>query len=453
MNIQGKHIVIVGLGKSGISAARFLSRRHARVTVTDMAGEKALKEKLEQLKGLDIRQELGGHQVKTFETADLIVLSPGVPHTIEPVNRARKKGVPVIGEIELASRFIGEPIVAVTGTNGKTTTTTMVGEMLRCSGKKVFVGGNIGNPLIGYVDGDEKADIVVVELSSFQLDTIDTFRPSVAVLLNIAEDHMDRYPDFGGYIRSKARIFENQHPDDQAVLNGSDASVRAIAGSIRSRRLWFNGCPESEYGVVMDGGHMLFRMGPERTCRIRISCAEHLGRHNLENVAAASLASLAAGATPEGIETAMSRFESLPHRLESVAVINGVEYVNDSKATNVAAVAKALESLEKPVVLIMGGRNKGSDFSLLEPLIKARVKQLVVMGEAREDILNAIGKAVPSLSASSMSDALRLASDCASSGDAVVLSPACSSFDMFDSYGHRGNIFRKAVEALRCKSQ
>jgi len=364
-----------------------------------------------------------------------------------------EKGVPVIGEIELASRFIREPIVAVTGTNGKTTTTTMVGEMLRCSGKKVFVGGNIGNPLIGYAAGDEKADIVVVELSSFQLDTIKTFRPSVAVLLNLAEDHMDRYPDFGGDTRSKARMLENQQLDDWAVLNGEDASIRSIAGSVRSRRLWFNSCPETGFGVVMDDGYMQFRMGPERTCRIRVSCAQHLGGHNLENVAAASLAALAAGATPEGIEMAMSRFESLPHRLESVAVINGVEYVNDSKATNVAAVAKALESLKKPVVLIMGGRSKGSDFSQLESLIKARVKRLVVMGEAREAILNALGRFVPSLSASSMSEALRIASDCALSGDAVVLSPACSSFDMFDSYGHRGNMFRKAVEELQCKGK
>jgi len=452
MDVRNKHIVIMGLGKSGAAAARFLCRQQARVTVTDRADEKALAPYPDQLRELEIRFALGGHPAEVFDGADLIVLSPGVPHTLDCLNRCRERGVPVIGEVELAARFIRQPIVAVTGTNGKTTTTTLVGEMLEASGKTVFVGGNIGSPLIGYVAAEQPADIVVAEISSFQLDTVETFRPSVAALLNIAEDHLDRYPDFEGYVRSKARIFENQKAGDRAVVNGADPVIRSMVKGIESRPLFFNTCDENEYGAIVRDESLIVRLSDRDSYCLDLSCARHLGRHNLENVAAASLAALAAGADPEGIEIALKRFRGLPHRLEFVADVDGVRYMDDSKATNTAAVIKALASMTRPVVLIMGGRGKETDFSKLEGMIGSRVKHLILMGETRTEIRRALGHTVPTENADSMADAVQKARRQTVSGDVVLLSPACASFDMFDSYAHRGRMFRRAVEELTCKS-
>jgi len=439
MELAHKNILIVGLGMTGIATARFVKNKGASVTVTDIVREEELvSSDVSGLHEMGIRMELGQHRIETFERADLIVISPGVPHTILPIKKAKEKGVPVMGEIELASRFIREPLVAVTGTNGKTTTVALLGEMLNNSGLKVFVGGNIGNPLIEYADNGEKAEIVVVEVSSFQLDTIDTFRPKVGVLLNITEDHLDRYPDLAAYARSKGRIFENQQESDTAVLNASDPLVGEICKNIRSRKVFFSASEKKS------------QFNPEPATRSFDFCRLNLlGRHNLENASAASLAALTAGGTVEGIQSALNDFKGLSHRLEYVATINEVEFFNDSKATNVDAVARALETFSKPVILIMGCRNKGGDFHALKELVRLRVKKLIVMGEAKEEIKFVLGHIGAIKSASSMEEAVYFAYQAAAPGDVVLLSPACASFDMFSSYAQRGEIFCKAVENLK----
>ncbi len=436
MQLAGKNIVVVGLGMSGFAVARFLKKRGASVIVTDKAEKDKLESYAPVLREMGVKMELGQHRIDTFEKSDLIIVSPGVPHDILPIKRAALKGIPILGEIELACRFIREPVVAVTGTNGKTTTTTLLGDMLKNSGKRVFVGGNIGNPLIDYVDKGEKAEIIVAEVSSFQLDTIDTFRPKVAVVLNITEDHLDRYPDFAAYARAKARIFENQKENDVAVFNGLDPFTGSICKDIKSKKLPF-------YNQMTDDAEIntIFKL-------LDFSSINLLGKHNLENAYAASLAALAIGGSLEGIQSALSNFKGLLHRLEHVASINGIDFFDDSKATNVDAVAKALETFSRPIILIMGGRDKGGNFQTLRDLVCQRVKKLVVLGEAKEDILFALGDITPTKRASSMEDAVLSAYHAASPGDVVLLSPACASFDMYDSYARRGEDFCRAVGKL-----
>jgi UDP-N-acetylmuramoylalanine--D-glutamate ligase len=438
MELKNKNILIVGLGVTGVATARFLINRGASVTVSDQKKEQETGPEEPLIREPGIRMELGPHRIETFERADLIVVSPGVSHTILPIRRAKEQGIPVIGEIELASRFITEPIVAVTGTNGKTTTTTLLGKMLEDSGFKVFVGGNIGKPLIAYADREEKAEIVVVEVSSFQLDTIDTFRANVAVLLNITEDHMDRYPDLDAYTKSKARIFNNQQYNDTAVLNGSDPVVRSLSRDILSRKVFFR---SKEEGVAISDENIISQENMSQL----LADFKLPGKHNMENAAAASLAALTAGGTFEGVRTALRKFKGLPHRLEYIDTLNGVDFFDDSKATNVDSVAKALETFERPVVLIMGGRNKGSKFHVLRDLIGRHTKELIVIGEAKEDIKAELGDIKPVETATSMEDAVFKAYNAAKPGDIVLLSPACASFDMYNSYAQRGEDFCKAV--------
>jgi UDP-N-acetylmuramoylalanine--D-glutamate ligase len=461
MKISGEKIVVAGLGRTGVSVARFLKKNGAQVTVTDSSTDGDLAARAEDLGKMGISVELGPHNRHTFENAGLIVLSPGVPHTIEPVATASELGIPVIGEIELASRFIEEPIIAISGTNGKTTVTTLVGKMLEESGLDVFVGGNIGNPLIDYLDRKKKAEIIVAEISSFQLDTIETFRPAISVLLNITEDHLDRYPDFNAYVKSKGRIFENQKDRNICIFNASDKHIGSMAGNIRCDKIPFSGEEHlfgySEYARISNdrieinirknlAGHDLASAGSFSLFFSEIGIP---GRHNMENVAAATLASLAAGGNTTGIRRAIKNFKGLPHRIEHVATINGAEYYDDSKATTVDSVAKALEVFSKPVILIMGGRNKGNDFSLLKNTVTKHVKKLIVLGESREEITASLGNIVETVSAESMEDSVNLAHGAARPGDVVLLSPACSSFDMFKNYSHRGETFCKAVKTLK----
>ncbi|MBL7178711.1 MAG: UDP-N-acetylmuramoyl-L-alanine--D-glutamate ligase [Desulfobacterales bacterium] len=461
MDLANKNILIVGLGSSGIAAARFAKHKGAVVTVTDIAPEGQLAGHALEASAMGISLELGRHQAEFFERADLIVISPGVPHTIGPILGACKKGIPVIGEIEFASRFIREPVIAISGTNGKTTTTTLLGKMLETSGFKVFVGGNIGNPLIGYVDQGAGAQIVVAEISSFQLDTIETFRPKVSVLLNITEDHMDRYPDFEAYVRSKLRIFENQQKDDTAVINASDPLIRSAAKDIKARQVPFyqydshDDCSQECAVIDWSGfqGAACIRLrskeSPQRS--LDLSGFGLVGRHNLENAAAASLAALAAGASLDAVQSALNDFKGIPHRLESVATVGGVRFFDDSKATNVDAVARALESFTHPLVLIMGGRDKGGTFSVLKELVHKHVKTLIVMGEAREKIAAALSGACRQGAqiAANMQDAVRLAYQAAAPGDVVLLAPGCASFDMYKSYAQRGEDFCAAVRQLK----
>ncbi|MFH2218650.1 MAG: UDP-N-acetylmuramoyl-L-alanine--D-glutamate ligase [Pseudomonadota bacterium] len=469
MQLENKNVLVVGLGRSGVATARFLKRKGAIVTVTDIATEEALAAHVRTMREMGVGMELGQHRIETFERAELVVLSPGVPHMIPPIERARKKGIPVIGEVELAFRFIREPVIAITGTNGKTTTTELLGKMLTRSGVNVFVGGNIGNPLISYPDMGGKAEIVVAEISSFQLDTIETFRPKVGVLLNITDDHLDRYPDFSAYVRSKGRIFENQRKGDTAVLNGSDLHACSLADHTAAEKLYFchekNARSKFQQGAVISRDHITINMGKtisprrEKTGNLKPGTQNRMfldlsrfglpGSHNMENVAAAALAALAIGGTLEGIQSAMDSYKGLSHRLEFVAAINNVEYFNDSKATNVDSVARALECFTRPVILIMGGRNKGSNFHVLKDLVRRHAKKLIVMGEARDEIKSALNQATPTQAVSSMEDAVFSAYRSAVAGDVVLLAPACSSFDMYANYAERGESFCKAVDKLK----
>ena len=460
MELANKNIIVVGLGRSGLATAAFLHAQGARVLVSDTASEKELGDAINTLRQLGIRMETGSHRAASFQNADLIVISPGVSHTIAPIVKAMDQGIPVIGEVELASRFIQEPIIAVTGTNGKTTTTELLGSMLKDSGLEVFVGGNIGTPLIEYVAKNKTAQIVVAEISSFQLDTIATFRPAVSVLLNITADHLDRYPNFDAYVDSKFNIFRNQLVDDVAVLNGADPTIRSKTKRINSQQLFFPSAGAGEQGAVLNGKRIILNLNvqsdiqnPKSKIQIQTSLdisKMHLqGQHNFENAAAASLAALAAGGTLEGIQNTLNHFKGLAHRLEHVATVKAVQFFNDSKATNVDGVARALECFSKPVLLIMGGRDKGSDFGALKEPVTKHAKGLIVMGEAAESIRKALGQFIPTSLAGSMEAAVSTAYQNADPDDVVLLSPGCASFDWYGSYAERGNDFRAEVEKLK----
>ena len=444
-----KRILVVGLGITGIAVARFLRNRGAAVTITDISTDKALGAFADKAREIGVDIVLGEHKIEIFQNTDLIVLSPGVPHTIVPVQRAKEKGIPVWGEIELAFRFIKDPIVAVSGTNGKTTTTALLGEMLVRSGFRVFVGGNIGNPLIDYVDRKEKADLLVVEVSSFQLDTIESFRSKIGVLLNIDKDHMNRYPDFYAYAGSKARMFENRQAGDIAVLNGADPQVRLIGEKLNITKLFFNRCSRNEKGATLNGKHLSVHLSEKFQESFDFSQMKLIGRHNMENASAACLAACAAGGTAEGIQAALNTFQGLAHRLEWVATVNDVNYINDSKATNVNSVVRALEIFNKPVILLLGGRGKEANFHTLKGPVHDRVKMLIVMGETGSCLKSIFGMSTPTVEVCTMKEAVRLAHQEAAPGDVVLLSPACSSFDMFRDFTERGDLFCQEVRQLR----
>jgi UDP-N-acetylmuramoylalanine--D-glutamate ligase len=451
MELSQKNIVVVGMGVTGVAVARFLKKRGAEVIVNDLASEGDLGHRVRELHAMGISVELGRHPSETFEKADLIVLSPGVSHTIEPAVKARKRGTPVIGEIELASRFIRQPILAVTGTNGKTTTTELLGDMLKRSGFGVFVGGNIGTPLIEYAEGKQAAQYIVAEISSFQLDTIETFRPHVGVMLNITNDHLDRYPDFAAYAASKFRLFENQQAEDIAVLNGSDPVIRSHAQHLKSRKLVYPDPLAGEKGAFLNNRYI--KLNPETEYRnptaLDISNIKLPGRHNLENACAASLAAMAVGAQPEAIQETLNQFQGSTHRMEYFETIEKVDFYNDSKATNVDAVIRAVECFSSPVVLVMGGLDKGGDFDRLKEVVSRHVKKLIVMGRAADLIRTSLEEATPTETVNSMADAARQAYRASSAGDVVLLSPGCASFDMYDNYAQRGDDFKESVKRLK----
>ena len=448
MELKNKKILAVGLARSGEAVAHFCQKRGAVVTVADIATTPEIQARAQALKNMGIAVELGPHKRETFLAADLIVISPGVPHGMELLEAARKKGIPVIGEIELAARHITEPVVAITGTNGKTTVTTLVGLMLEASGKKTFVGGNIGNPLIGYAGSGEKADVVVAEISSFQTDTIETFAPRVAVLLNITEDHLDRYPDMASYAASKARLFAFQKKNDAAILNSADAWVRHVASGMIAQKYYFPRPAEGEPGALVQPKRIDFTVPGKVPWFLSLEKVRIPGAHNRENIAAAALAAFLAGGTQEGIQRAVNEFNGLSHRMELCGEKDGVRYYNDSKATNVDAVQRALEDFSSPVILIMGGRDKASNFTLLGSIVSKKVKKLIVAGEAGEKIRSALLAVTDVASAASVPDAVKLASKLALPGDVVLLSPGCASFDAYKNYAERGEDFKRAVKGL-----
>lgn len=447
MEIKGKKILVIGLGKSGTGSARFLNKRGAIVTAVDSSINEGLEKLAAELEKEGIKVELGEHKLETFYASDLMVISPGVPHTILPVKLAKESGVPLIGEIELACQFMDEPIAAITGTNGKTTAVTLLGQIIKESGKSVFVGGNIGSPLINYIDEGEKKDVVVLELSSFQLDTIKDFRAVSSAIINITDDHQDRYSSFSAYVRSKGRIFEKQMGEDLSVINVEDSFVSDLGKVLKSRKYYING-DEKEFGAKIEDDKISFNTPETGFFSIKTEEIPLKGKHNYENIAVAALVSIGAGGTKEGIEKAVKDFKGLPHRLEFVKKIKGVEYYNDSKATNTDAVVRALGSFDTPVILILGGRSKNSDFRLLRDSVKKHAKKVIVFGEAKEEIKRAIVDLVETTGVETLEEAVTMSQRVAVPKDVVLLSPACASFDMFNSYNHRGDEFKRLIKEI-----
>ena len=447
MELKDNKILVVGLARTGASVARFLAERGAAVIVTDMKDEASLAPWLEKLAGLEIRYELGGHSDDTFLAADMIVVSPGVPMDIPPLALARSRGRLIISEIELAGSFIEAPLVAITGTNGKTTTTTLVGEIFRACGYKAFVGGNIGKPLIDLVTSGETVDFVVAEISSFQLEAILKFRPRVAVLLNVTEDHLDRYATYQEYIDAKERIFENQTREDFAVLNMDDPIVAACADSVRASVVPMSQRRELEQGIYYQDGSITFVWEGRKEC-FPTASFKLQGVHNIENIMAALASTLLMGCDAARGRSAVEGFSGLHHRMELVKIVNDVAWYNDSKGTNVGSVVKSLESFAGNVTLIAGGKDKGGDYAPLAELVKERVRHLILLGEARQRIYDSLGNLTDSHMVSTLEEAVSLAGRLTAPGGVVLFSPACSSFDMFKNYEERGDLFVSLVQGL-----
>jgi UDP-N-acetylmuramoylalanine--D-glutamate ligase len=454
MNLEKKKVVVVGLGKSGEAATTLLAGQGADVLVVD--DEKAKPPaSLTQIKSdIPIRFKLGHFDNEDLLSSEMVVVSPGVPLSRLPMAALKAVEIPVIGEMELASRFLVAPIIAITGTNGKSTTTTLTAEILKESGFKVFVGGNLGTPLSSAVF--RSFDFIVVEVSSFQLETIETFRPKIAALLNVTEDHQDRHGNMETYRKLKERIFENQRRVDYAVLN-ADAFPpiplfpSSYPNTCKGIPIWFSRSGDPLYprqGVTLIKDTLISSITGKEDPIVGVKGIKLVGSHNLENVMAAVTIALLAGASHSAILKTLAQFSGLPHRMEMVRELKGVRYINDSKGTNVGAVLKSLEGINSSVILIAGGLDKGSDFTPLQEIVFKKVKRLILMGEAIEK-LAACFKGHPAIDrVHSMEEALLLASASANKGDVVLLSPGCASFDMFNNYEHRGDVFKKAVMGL-----
>lgn len=450
MNLEGKRVLVVGLARTGIGVIRFLAQQRARIVATDVRSADELEEYISTLKGLSIETELGEHRIETFLHADLIVVSPGVPSNIEPLEAARSKGIKVISEIELACRFIQDPIIGITGTNGKTTTTVLLGNILREANKNVFVGGNVGNPLINCA-GQDKRDYVVAEISSFQLEGIESFRPHIALILNITEDHLDRYSDFDEYITAKFRLFLNQRHSDFAILNADDDIINQHNSEIKAQKRYFSLTSPMKVGGFFDRNALIYRDSSGDVERFELTKVSLRGIHNIENMLAAIVTAKICSCPKEAIQMVLEDFKGLPHRLEFVRELDGVNFYNDSKGTNVGAVVKSLRSFREPVILIAGGKDKGGDYSPLNGVIAERVKRLVLIGEVRSRMAKTLGTSAPTTMADTLEEAVHKAFDESKEGDVVLLSPACSSFDMFRDYEERGTVFKEIVNQLRMR--
>jgi UDP-N-acetylmuramoylalanine--D-glutamate ligase len=449
MELKNKRVLVVGLGRSGAASAVFLQERGAKVTVSDSKSEAQLQNDIPALLDRGISIEAGRHGERTFRDQDLIVVSPGVPSDQPQLQQARALGIPVIGEVELAFRHLQGKVLAITGSNGKTTTTTLVGEILAKSGKRTLVGGNIGTPVISLVGRSTPDTHLVLEISSFQLETIERFRPWIAAILNITPDHLDRHHTFQAYVDAKARIFENQQAGDFALLNADDSACVGLKNRMKSQLYWFSRKQQGERGAFLKGGQIIFRHdGTEQTV-LRRNEVQLKGEHNVENVLAAVAMSMLAGCAPEQVRRAVMEFRAVEHRLELVTSINGVAFYNDSKATNVDATIKALESFPGNIHIILGGKDKGSDYTVLNPLLRERVKRAYLIGAAAEKIASQIQGAAPLVRSGTLEHAVRQAFDAAKSGDVVVLAPACASFDQFENYEQRGRIFKELVMSLQ----
>jgi len=439
-------VVVVGAARSGIAAARLLASRGAHVTLTE---SRPRFDAAAQLREAGVALELGGHRAETLAGAELIVTSPGVPIEQPVFDLARANGVEIIGELELASRWLRGPVIAITGTKGKSTTTTLIGRMLSAAGRHVLVGGNIGVPVSAQVDASTPQSVHVIETSSFQLETTTTFRPWIALWLNFADDHLDRHPDVASYAAAKGRVFANQTADDWAVVNADDPVVTARSDSTRAHRVWFSPSGQIAEGFVASGDWIVRRTTTGEDRMVPVSAVELTGVHMLHNTIAAVAVSAIAGVQPEAMVAALRGFHGLPHVMEPAGDVRGVRFVNDSKATNVAAARRSIESFASGVVAIVGGRYKGGDFGELREALAVRGRAVVAIGEAAPLVRDALEGTVPVVDAASMDEAVARAFDAASPDGVVVLAPACSSFDWFTDYAARGEAFKAAVARLK----
>jgi len=450
MDLKNKRVLVVGLGKSGLSAAMFLRGQGARVTVSDTRSAVALAKEIPALLEAGIMVESGGHGLLTFRRQDLIVISPGVPMDTPEVKQVIAFGLPVIGELELASRYLHGQVVAITGSNGKTTTTTLVGKVFSDAGVPTLVGGNIGLPVIDLVAKSTPETVSVLEVSSFQLETVEEFHPWIAVILNITPDHLDRHGSFESYVGAKERIFARQDANDFLVLNADDRVTQMCASRAKSEVFWFSGTKAVRRGAFVRDGVIVWveREGGVTEPVMPMAEIPLKGAHNVENVLAAVCAARLAKIPAESVRASVAAFRAVEHRLELVRKLNEVEFYNDSKATNVDAAMKAVASFAGGVHLILGGKDKDSDYGVMADALKKRVKVVYTVGSAAEKIERQLHGVVKIVSAQTIESAVVEAAKAAAPGDVVLLSPACSSFDQFENYEHRGRVFRQSVMEL-----
>ncbi len=450
-DVRGMTVSVIGAARSGVAVAELLSRRGAAVFVSDSAPPAKLSDELARLRALGIPAETGAHTSRVLD-ADLLVVSPGVPSSLPLLREASGRGIRVVSELEVASWFCPGTIVAITGTNGKTTTTALLGRMLEDARIPCVVAGNIGTAFSSVVGELDDRSVAVLEVSSFQLDHVDRFHPKISVILNITPDHLDRYEhNFALYKASKARVFANQQEDDVVIYNDDDPETRAVIQERQNRRvraLPFSAVRPLVEGAFAEGGELVTVSGGRRSVIVSTADISIRGTHNLYNSMAATLAAQALGASIPSLRATLRNFKGVEHRLEFVRELDGVRYINDSKATNVDSVWYALQAFEEPLIVLIGGRDKGNDYSrLLEP-VKRRVKAVVAIGESAAKVSQAFSEVTNVVSAGSMEEAVRLAKGLAASGDVVLLSPACASFDWFRNYEHRGEVFKQLVNAL-----
>ena len=450
MRFDQKKILVVGLGRSGLAVVRYLVQEGAIVTVSEVKKEADLDPgAVKEMRARGVTLETGGHSVDTFVRSERIIVSPGVPLDLAPLAAAKEKRIPVTGEMDLAVQVMNTPIVAVTGTNGKSTVTAFLGALLQSAGHKVFVGGNLGTPLIDYAASGSKADVAVVEVSSFQLDTMAGFSPLVALLLNISPDHLDRYPNYEAYVQSKLKIFKNQGAGDFAILNDDDDALSSFAPHKDVSVLRYGLKKKDLRHAFGEGKGIRAGLPGKESHFFDLQKSPLPGKHNVENMMAAALAGLAMNVEPPVIQHTMDQFQGLPHRLEFSGRIRDVEFYDDSKATNVDAAIRSIASFDRPIILIAGGRHKGGDYAPLVRVAKGRVKKAFLLGESKQLMAEAFEDKIPYATADSMEDAVAKAFSVAKPHDVVLLAPACSSFDMFTDYAHRGRAFKEAVERLQ----
>jgi len=444
-------VLVVGLARTGVAVSLFAAGYGATVTATDEKPESELAETAAKLRAAGVKLELGGHRADAFLDQDLIVVSPGVPANLPALVLAHLAGIPVWGEVELAWRFLRGKLVAITGSNGKTTTTSLVAHILASAGIPTLVGGNIGVPLLSLVESSTDSSVTVAEISSFQLETIEKFRPEIGVLLNLTPDHLDRHATFEEYAATKVRMFENQVERDIAVLNADDPEVTRRMPA-RPQVFWFSRQKQVAQGAFLRDGQIVFRSDGSEAALGRRDEIPLRGEHNVENVLAACAAAYLAGATPAAIASGVKTFRGVEHRLEFVADVAGVQFYNDSKATNVDAALKAIEAFPGPLIVILGGKDKGSPYTPLKEPLRERARMAIVIGAAAEKIAADLGDAVTVENARTLDRAIQIASDRAQIGDVVLLAPACSSFDQFENYEQRGRAFKELVGKLENQS-